>query len=67
MLGILDSRSQPALNRPTALIKFAWFAWFVYTAHIDINQRGQPWESEGQPHLSSPAWLTWVSTALLGI
>jgi len=45
VLGVVDPSSQPALNRPTALIKFVWF---MYASLIDNSQRGHPRDNESQ-------------------
>lgn len=45
MSGTLDPSSHPALNRPIALIKFAWF---VHITHINISKREHLWEDKSQ-------------------
>lgn len=50
MPGMLDLSSQPALNR--LIIEFAWF---LHPAHIDISNRGHPWESKSQTSITTCA------------
>lgn len=62
MSGTLDPNSQPALNRPIALTKFAWF---VYTVHINSYKRGCPWEGKSQASIIITC-MTWESRAVWG-